>query len=169
MPKRENTEEYSFQHTKERMLERYGLEITQADWQAMGFLCKAKKWTILTQEHSNHQIIADIRYKGHPIIVVWDYENNWIKTVLPRKVRVNFKERQKRIGLDFDGVLHSYTSGYTGFDPVDPPVEGAVAFVNWLVEQNYEIHIFTARLSQLSDINKDIVTHRMAINKWLIK
>lgn len=78
--------------------------------------------------------------------------------------------RKKRIGLDFDGVLHSYTSGYTGIHPQDPPVIGAIAFVNWLVEQKYEIHIFTARLSQLSDLRKDnLEEHREAIRAWLEK
>lgn len=78
--------------------------------------------------------------------------------------------RKKRIGLDFDGVLHSYTSGFTGIEPLDPPVPGAVAFVNWLVEQNYEIHIFTARLSQLSDLRKDnLEEHREAVRMWLVK
>ncbi len=38
--------------------------------------------------------------------------------------------------LDFDGVIHSYTSGWKGADVIpDPPVEGAMQFIWDATEQ----------------------------------
>ncbi len=41
--------------------------------------------------------------------------------------------RGQRVVLDFDGPLHSYTSGWTGYEPLDPPVDGAREFCEDLV------------------------------------
>lgn len=50
--------------------------------------------------------------------------------------------------LDFDGVLHSYISGWQGADVVaDPPVPGAIAFLRQAVER-FEVHIFSSRSHQ---------------------
>ena len=39
------------------------------------------------------------------------------------------------LALDFDGVLHSYTSGWQGADVIsDPPVPGAIEFLMEAVE-----------------------------------
>lgn len=62
-------------------------------------------------------------------------------------------ERRVRIALDFDGVLHSYTSGWTGEIPMDPPTPGAVVFVEELLRQGYKLHIFTTRV--YPDLSKD--------------
>lgn len=58
---------------------------------------------------------------------------------------VEGRERKVRIALDFDGVLHSYRSGYTGEIPMDEPVEGAQLFCEMLLERGYEVVIFTTR------------------------
>lgn len=50
--------------------------------------------------------------------------------------------------LNFDGVCHSYTSGWQGADVIpDPPVEGLFGF---LIEASefFEIHIFSSRSNQ---------------------
>ncbi len=50
--------------------------------------------------------------------------------------------------LDFDGVLHSYTSGWKGADVIpDPPVPGAIDFLRRAVEK-FEVHIFSSRSNQ---------------------
>lgn len=50
--------------------------------------------------------------------------------------------------LDFDGVLHSYTSGWKGASVVpDPPVPGAIAFLREAVK-SFEVHIFSSRSCQ---------------------
>lgn len=50
--------------------------------------------------------------------------------------------------LDFDGVIHSYTSGWKGADVIiDPPVEGAIGFM--LEALNYfDVVIFSSRSHQ---------------------
>ena len=47
--------------------------------------------------------------------------------------------------LDFDGVVHSYTSGWQGADVIpDPPVEGAIAFMLGAL-QHFDVAIFSSR------------------------
>lgn len=52
------------------------------------------------------------------------------------------------IAVDFDGVLHSYTSGWAGAAVCpDPPVEGAIEWLNGIVEEFYVV-ILTTRGDQ---------------------
>lgn len=61
--------------------------------------------------------------------------------------------------LDFDGVLHSYTSGWKGFDVIpDPPVEGAAAFVTEAIK-HFHVSVYSARSSRLEG--------RLAMIKWM--
>ena len=49
--------------------------------------------------------------------------------------------------VDFDGVIHSYISGWQGADVIpDPPVEGAIEWLNDMIESNvFGISIFSTR------------------------
>jgi hypothetical protein len=50
--------------------------------------------------------------------------------------------------LDFDGVLHSYSSGWKGADVIpDLPVLGAMAFL-WTATDHFRVVIFSSRSSQ---------------------
>ena len=50
--------------------------------------------------------------------------------------------------LDFDGVLHSYTSGWQGADIIqDPPVAGAQEFVRNAI-QHFKVVIHSSRCDQ---------------------
>ena len=52
----------------------------------------------------------------------------------------------KTIALDFDGVLHSYTTKWQGPEIIpDPPVPGAVAFADNLIERGFKVYIFSTR------------------------
>ncbi len=63
--------------------------------------------------------------------------------------------------LDFDGVLHSYTSGWKGADVIpDPPVPGAIEFILDAMDE-FEIHIFSSRSHQVGGID--------AMRDWLRK
>ena len=55
------------------------------------------------------------------------------------------KVNKKTIAIDFDGVIHSYSSGWTGPVPTDPPVDGALDFIHFLEEKGYEVVIFSSR------------------------
>jgi hypothetical protein len=50
--------------------------------------------------------------------------------------------------LDFDGVLHSYSSGWKGADVIsDPPVAGAMRFI-WDATEHFRVAIFSSRSNQ---------------------
>ena len=54
--------------------------------------------------------------------------------------------------LDFDGVLHSYTTGWQGADKVtDPPVPGSAAFIVDASEF-FEVHVYSSRSHQKGGI-----------------
>lgn len=63
--------------------------------------------------------------------------------------------------LDFDGVIHSYTSGWQGAAVIpDPPVEGAMEFLLHAVD-HFRVAIFSSRSNQRGGIR--------AMKKWLDK
>lgn len=64
------------------------------------------------------------------------------------------------ICLDFDGVIHSYTSGWLGTDVIpDPPVEGALAAINHYLDNDLSIAIFSSRSGQEGGVQ--------AMKEWL--
>ena len=65
------------------------------------------------------------------------------------------------VSIDFDGVIHSYTSGWQGAKYIpDPPVNGAIAWLrSLLTNRNLRVHIFSSRNAQGG---------RTAMKKWLI-
>ncbi len=57
-------------------------------------------------------------------------------------------EKKPILCLDFDGVLHSYVSGWQGADVIsDPPVKGAMEFINDAIK-GFHVHIFSSRSNQ---------------------
>jgi hypothetical protein len=61
--------------------------------------------------------------------------------------------------LDFDGVLHSYKSGWKGAAIIpDPPVPGMVDFLRRVVK-DFDVHIFSSRSHQEGGIS--------AMRSWL--
>lgn len=56
--------------------------------------------------------------------------------------------RRYTVAVDFDGVLHSYTSGWQGAHVIpDPPIPGAIDWLNEIVK-NFEVVIMTTRGDQ---------------------
>jgi len=69
------------------------------------------------------------------------------------------KDERYTIAVDFDGVIHSYTSPWVNAHTIpDPPVEGAIA---WLREmaQDFQVIIFTTRGKTPEG--------RVAVQEWL--
>lgn len=63
--------------------------------------------------------------------------------------------------LDFDGVLHSYTSGWKGAEIIsDPPVPGAIAFLYDAI-MAFDVHIYSSRSHQPMGID--------AMMEWLAR
>ena len=55
--------------------------------------------------------------------------------------------------LDFDGVCHSYTSGWKGATTIpDPPVEGMWPFII-AAARRFEIHVYSSRSHQEGGIS----------------
>jgi hypothetical protein len=69
---------------------------------------------------------------------------------------------QKIIQFDFDGVIHSYTSGWKGITNIpDPPVEGIQEAIEEIRNAGYSVVIVSSRCSTEEGIQ--------AIKQWLDK
>jgi hypothetical protein len=56
--------------------------------------------------------------------------------------------RKRILCLDFDGVIHAYTSGWQGAANIpDPPVPGAIEFLRAAVE-HFSVAVFSSRSHQ---------------------
>lgn len=73
----------------------------------------------------------------------------------------------KTICLDFDGVIHSYTTPWMDAAFVaDPPVPGALKFIKEILENpNYELKIFSSRSNQEGGIK----AMQLWLKHWFIK
>lgn len=68
-------------------------------------------------------------------------------------------ERKPIICIDFDGVLHSYASGWQGASTVaDAPVDGAMRFL-WEATDHFRVAIYSSRSGQRGG--------KYAMKKWL--
>lgn len=64
------------------------------------------------------------------------------------------------IAIDFDGVLHSYASGWKGPSVIpDPPVPGAMAFIERLQSDGFVVAVHSSR--------SRYIFGRSAMKRWL--
>ena len=64
--------------------------------------------------------------------------------------------------LDFDGVIHSYASGWKGARNIpDPPVDGALEFIIKALDADYDVVIHSSRARYFGGI--------WAMRRWLRK
>jgi phosphoglycolate phosphatase-like HAD superfamily hydrolase len=62
--------------------------------------------------------------------------------------------------IDFDGVIHSYTSGWQGIAKIpDPPVSGAIDALFRLLDAGFEVAIYSSRSSSFRG--------RWAMKRWM--
>lgn len=54
-------------------------------------------------------------------------------------------DTKPKICVDFDGVLHSYVSGWTGTEPADEAVSGAREFVHFLMQEGFAVYVLSCR------------------------
>ena len=78
-----------------------------------------------------------------------------------QRERLAARGRRPILCLDFDGVVHSYSSGWQGANFIpDPPVEGAIGFMlNAL--NHFDVVIFSSRSNQRGGLK--------AMQAWLRK
>ena len=63
--------------------------------------------------------------------------------------------------IDFDGVLHAYTSGWKGADVIpDPPTDGAMRFL-WDAADYFTLAVFSSRSHQPGG--------KKAMQLWLVR
>ena len=74
---------------------------------------------------------------------------------------------QKRLAIDFDGVLHRYSDGYRDGRPYDQPVVGAVQALTALVAMGFTYIVFTSRVAE--DQWDDAEQQRTWVAEWLAK
>jgi len=73
--------------------------------------------------------------------------------------------------LDFDGVIHSYTSGWKGPATIpDPPVPGAFQFIEAALE-SFEVAIFSSRSGQEESFDSGLRIRygTVAMREWFAK
>jgi hypothetical protein len=76
-----------------------------------------------------------------------------------QREKIAAKRKKPILCLDFDGVIHSYSSGWKGADLVpDPPVEGAIAFMLSALD-HFDVVIFSSRSNQRGGLS--------AMKMWL--
>ncbi|CQR74770.1 hypothetical protein SOV_07980 [Sporomusa ovata DSM 2662] len=67
----------------------------------------------------------------------------------------------KTVVLDFDGVIHSYTSGWQGIDSIpDPPVDGIKEAIG-NIRKHYKVVVVSTRCFQEGGLE--------AVREWLDK
>lgn len=70
--------------------------------------------------------------------------------------------------LDFDGVIHSYSSGWQGADLVsDEPVPGAIEWIWQAIVAGWNVQIFSSRSSTPGGIPAMQHWLHGAVNNWL--
>jgi len=74
---------------------------------------------------------------------------------------ISAKHREYDVAVDFDGVIHSYKSGWIDYGTlVDPPVEGAIKFLKEIL-QTFRVSIMSTRAAEPRGV--------VAIKEWLEK
>lgn len=71
------------------------------------------------------------------------------------------KNERYTVAVDFDGVIHSYTSPWVNAETIpDPPVPGAIEWL-WEMSKRFEIVIFSTRCKTGEG--------RQAVQRWLFE
>lgn len=71
-------------------------------------------------------------------------------------------DKEKTLCVDFDGVIHAYSSGWQGVDVIpDGPVPGAINWLYWAVK-HYAVCVYSSR----SKDPKGVLAMHAAIRLW---
>lgn len=70
------------------------------------------------------------------------------------------------IAIDFDGVIHGYSKGWSGGDIYDPPVPGTKEALQKLKDAGHKLYIFSTRSNKIFH-KKDKVDQNKAMKAWM--
>jgi hypothetical protein len=157
-----------------------GLVALIARWQSEAM----KFYRAMLEEHTMSDA-AEIAHRRAQLIddeVIGLHQQGWTFKAIavkygvsPERIRQRYYRglrRPKSIGeitmaktlcVDFDGVIHSYSSGWLGADTVpDPPVPGALDFLI-MASTWFDVAIYSARSAQPGGI----AAMKAALKRWL--
>ncbi|MDX5321409.1 MAG: hypothetical protein LPK45_09800 [Bacteroidota bacterium] len=72
-----------------------------------------------------------------------------------------------KIAIDFDGVLHGYSKGWSDGSIYDPPVPGAAEAMKSLKEAGHTLYIFSTRTNPIFKKKEQAVDQKAAMEAWL--
>jgi len=72
-----------------------------------------------------------------------------------------------KIAIDFDGVLHGYSKGWTDGTIYDAPVPGAAEAMKKLKEQGHTLYIFSTRTNPIFKKKEESADQKKAMEEWL--
>ena len=86
--KRKNMDqkEYGYTHTRDRLIERYGLKITREEYNDLCEQVRDQRDVMITGKNLQKkgiQFVLKTKFKGETIVVVWENNRDCITTVLP--------------------------------------------------------------------------------------
>ena len=84
--KTKRNSQYSREHTIQRLQERYDLNITNAEYEALCLLIRAGKGEVVEEEADMHQKIITLHFQNQHLLVVWDTIQELVRTALPKPV-----------------------------------------------------------------------------------
>jgi hypothetical protein len=91
-----------------------------------------------------------------------------LTVVYPESVDVD-NVNVKRIMIDFDGTIHKYSEGWKDGTIYDEPMSGSKQFIEQLKNDDFEVVVFTSRLS-VSSLGQEVVNEqKKMIEMWLKK
>ena len=83
-----NQKEYGYTHTKQRLKERYGLEITRSEYDTLCEKVRKKEYILsnsINKQKKGLQFVFDTMFKGQIIKIVWENHRDCITTILPEE------------------------------------------------------------------------------------
>ncbi len=73
-----------------------------------------------------------------------------------------------KIAIDFDGVLHGYSKGWSDGSIYDAPVPGAAEAMKKLKEEGHTLYIFSTRTNPIFKKKKeDSVDQKVMMEEWM--
>ncbi len=89
----------------------------------------------------------------------------WIRTLCMKHREIKWypsEGKKGTVAIDFDGVINSYKSGFVATDQIpDPPVDGAFEFIEMLLNEGFEVNIYSTRNAWTNG--------REAIRSWCLE